>query len=161
MTKMLQVVICFSLIVQLSGCGTLLHPERRGQNSGRLDAGIVALDGIGLLFFLVPGLIAFAVDFTTGAIYLPGTGSRLSDQKNLKVARFDPKNASIASIEEILREETGHSVKLFQEDTRVTRLESLSEMKMQFADVLPIKSNNPHRAEYAINDSGGTWKKAE
>jgi hypothetical protein len=29
------------------------------------------LDGLGLLLFFVPGVVAFAVDFYTGAIYLP------------------------------------------------------------------------------------------
>ena len=54
------------------GCGTLLHGERRGQlHSNQLDWGIVALDGLGLLLFFVPGVVAFAVDFATGAIYLP------------------------------------------------------------------------------------------
>ena len=57
--------------VFLASCGTVLYPERRGQPAGRLDVGVVALDGIGLLLFLVPGVIAFAVDFATGAIYLP------------------------------------------------------------------------------------------
>src|SRR5262249_7729458 len=55
----------------LASCGTLLYPERRGQPVGRLDVGVVALDGVGLLLFLVPGVIAFLVDFATGAIYLP------------------------------------------------------------------------------------------
>jgi hypothetical protein len=56
----------------LVGCGTLLHPERRGQPpGGRLDWGIVVLNALGLLFFFIPGIIAFAVDFSTGAIYLP------------------------------------------------------------------------------------------
>ncbi len=27
-----------------------------------------------LLFFLIPGIIAYAVDFSTGCIYLPGWG---------------------------------------------------------------------------------------
>jgi hypothetical protein len=31
----------------------------------------VVLNAIGLLFFFIPGIIAFAVDFSTGAIYLP------------------------------------------------------------------------------------------
>jgi hypothetical protein len=57
--------------LSLAGCGTILYPERRGQPAGHLDWGVVALDAIGLLFFLVPGVIAFAVDFATGAIYLP------------------------------------------------------------------------------------------
>ncbi len=54
-----------------AGCGMLLYPERRGQPSGRLDWGIVLLDALGLLLFFVPGVIAFAVDFATGTIYLP------------------------------------------------------------------------------------------
>lgn len=59
-----------SLAVQ-SACGTILYPERRGQSKGDLDIGVVLLDGIGRLFFLIPGIIAYAVDFSTGAIYLP------------------------------------------------------------------------------------------
>src|SRR5262245_1704793 len=39
--------------VFLASCGTVLYPERRGQPAGRLDVGVVALDGIGLLLFLV------------------------------------------------------------------------------------------------------------
>src|SRR5687767_14272089 len=55
-----------------AGCGTILHTERCGQPHSRdLDWKIVALDGLGLLLFFVPGVIAFAVDFYTGAIYLP------------------------------------------------------------------------------------------
>ena len=53
------------------GCGTLLYPERRGQRGGRIDWKVVALDGAGLLLFFIPGVIAFAVDIMTGAIYLP------------------------------------------------------------------------------------------
>jgi hypothetical protein len=58
-------------VATVTGCGTVLHPERRGQPPGRLDWGIVVLDALGLVFFLIPGIIAFAVDFSTGAIYLP------------------------------------------------------------------------------------------
>ncbi|MEN6497793.1 MAG: hypothetical protein ABFD16_26135 [Thermoguttaceae bacterium] len=54
-----------------AGCGLLLYPERRGQRGGRLDWGVVLLDGLGLLLFFIPGIIAFVVDFSTGTIYLP------------------------------------------------------------------------------------------
>src|SRR5687767_12449428 len=55
-----------------AGCGTILHTERCGQPHSRdLDWTIVALDGLGLLLFFVPGVVAFVVDFCTGAIYLP------------------------------------------------------------------------------------------
>lgn len=67
------------LAASLTGCGTLLYPERKGQGSGRLDPSIVMLDGIGLLLFLVPGIIAFAVDFGNDTIYLPGSRADASD----------------------------------------------------------------------------------
>ncbi|GAA0793151.1 hypothetical protein [Marinobacterium sediminicola] len=70
-TRTLSVAI-LSLSLVLSGCGTIMHPERKGQVSGRIDPGVAVLDGIGLLFFFVPGVIAFAVDFSNGTIYLPG-----------------------------------------------------------------------------------------
>lgn len=64
-------LLAAALLIQLSGCGTLFYPERRGQLKGQIDPAIAAMDAIGILFFVIPGLIAFAVDFATGAIYLP------------------------------------------------------------------------------------------
>jgi hypothetical protein len=61
-------------VCTLTGCGTLLHGERRGQrHSGRIDWKVAGLNGLGLVFFFVPGVIAFVVDFYTGAIYLPAS----------------------------------------------------------------------------------------
>ncbi len=61
-----------AVICGTSGCGTLLHSERCGQPHSRdLDWKIVALDALGLVLFFVPGVVAFVVDFYTGAIYLP------------------------------------------------------------------------------------------
>jgi len=49
-----------------------MHSERcGGPHRGRIDWKVAALDGLGLIFFFVPGVIAFVVDFSTGAIYLP------------------------------------------------------------------------------------------
>ena len=40
------------------------------------------LDAVGLLFFFVPGVIAFAVDFSNGTIYLPdGYTQNLTDEE--------------------------------------------------------------------------------
>jgi hypothetical protein len=56
----------------VTGCGTFLHSERCGRpHSNRIDWKIAALDGLGLLLFFVPGVVAFVVDFSTGTIYLP------------------------------------------------------------------------------------------
>lgn len=60
----------------LSACGTIMYPERKGQIDGKIDPTVAILNGIGLLLFLVPGVIAFAVDFSNGTIYLPGTQTR-------------------------------------------------------------------------------------
>ncbi len=65
-------VLILSLTAQITACGTLFYPDRRGQLEGRIDPAVAAMDAIGILFFVIPGLIAFAVDFATGAIYLPG-----------------------------------------------------------------------------------------
>lgn len=70
-TRVSCAVLSAALLSQLSACGTLFYPERRGQIDGRIDPAIVAFDAIGLLFYIIPGLIAFGVDFATGAIYLP------------------------------------------------------------------------------------------
>ncbi len=60
-----------TLVTQLAACGTIFYPERRGQMTGEIDPGVAVLNGIGLLLYVVPGVVAFAVDFATGAIYLP------------------------------------------------------------------------------------------
>lgn len=61
------------LCLSATGCGTILYPERKGRTGGRIDPGVVLLNGIGLIFFVIPGIVAFAVDFSTGAIYMtPG-----------------------------------------------------------------------------------------
>lgn len=67
----LRAVVAGGLTSSVVGCGTILYPERRGQPATRVDWAVVAMDGLLLLLFLVPGIIAFVVDFTTGAIYLP------------------------------------------------------------------------------------------
>ncbi len=79
-SKMLHVLVAAILVVQLLGCGTILYPERRGQPAGRYDTDVVILDAIGLLFFIVPGVVAFGVDFSTGAIYLPKGGKSKSSE---------------------------------------------------------------------------------
>jgi hypothetical protein len=89
--------------ISATGCGTILYPERRGQRAGRLDWGVVLLDGIGLILFFVPGVIAFAVDFASGAIYLPAepqvqlsSAERSQGFKSLQVQTHPLSRAEIA-----------------------------------------------------------------
>ena len=147
-----QKSVIMLLVFQLIGCGTIFYPERRGQRAGHLDVGVVLLDGVGLLFFLIPGIIAFAVDFNNGTIYLPGGNLRAS----LKEIRFDPKHTTLAKIERIIKDETGRSVHLTQSNMNVHRMGSKEEMQLSFAQALPgIQSNQlayAHTSKETSND---------
>src|SRR3989338_496169 len=73
--------LAFALLTQLSACGTLFFPDRRGQIEGRIDPVVAGLNAIGILFYVIPGLIAFGIAFATGAIYLPeGEGYSVAPQ---------------------------------------------------------------------------------
>lgn len=136
--KTFYVLICAALVFQLVGCGTIMYPERKGQKTGKIDAGIAVLDGIGLFFFLIPGVIAYAVDFNNGTIYLPGTSrSSLEIKKNIREVKFNPKNSSMASIEIIVKKETGYDVKQYQGNMTVYQLKSSEDMLVHFAQALP------------------------
>jgi copper chaperone CopZ len=138
----LYVLVCVVLIVQLAGCGTIMYPERKGQRGGRIDPGIAVLDGLCLLLFIIPGVIAYAVDFGNGTIYLPNTARGSLDLKNTKQVKFDPKHYTNETIEKIIKEETGYTVKLNQDNMKISRLKSLDEMMTRFAEVLPGIKNN-------------------
>lgn len=137
----MHVFICVVLTIQLAGCGTLMYPERRGQRGGRIDAGVAVLDAIGLLFFIIPGVIAFAVDFGNGTIYLPGTSRSSLDIKDMKQVKFDPKHSNAASIEKIIKKETGYKIKLNQSNVEISKLKSIDDMMAHFAEVLPELQN--------------------
>lgn len=114
----------------LVGCGTILYPERRGQDAGPLDWKIVGLDAIGLLFFFVPGVIAFAVDFGTGAIYLPAdqcadTTERVGDE--LAIVRLASEELTPRGIETAVAQQTGQKVALKPGRFRTSPLKRLAE----------------------------------
>jgi hypothetical protein len=135
--KTFCVLICAVLVFQLVGCGTIMYPERKGQKSGQIDVGIAVLDGIGLLFFLIPGIIAYAVDFNNGTIYLPGTSRSSLEINNFKEVKFDPKNSSMADIEKIIKNETGYDVNLYDSRMQIVKLRSSEDMLAHFERALP------------------------
>lgn len=71
-TRVIGSALIVTLLAQLTACGTILYPERRGQIGGKIDPVVAAMDAIGILFYVIPGLIAFGIDFATGAIYYSG-----------------------------------------------------------------------------------------
>ena len=127
MMKRLCLLLGAAIVVQSLGCGTILYPERRGQRGGRVDAGVAILDGIGLLFFIIPGVIAFAVDFGNGTIYLPSGGRGMSK------FRIDPKGDERAAVEAVVRLETGYPLNLDQENLESVALKSVDELPERFA----------------------------
>ncbi|CAM5344774.1 Polyribonucleotide nucleotidyltransferase OS=Stutzerimonas stutzeri OX=316 GN=CXK95_05215 PE=4 SV=1 [Stutzerimonas stutzeri] len=104
-------LLAASLLTQLAACGTLFYPDRRGQIEGRIDPAITALNAIGLLFYVIPGLIAFGIDFATGAIYLPeGQYSVAPDKLQDAIGadgQIDP-----TRLKAILEQELGRSLPL-------------------------------------------------
>jgi len=144
--KLVALAVCALLVLQLAACGTLIYPERRGQRSGEIDPVIAVLDGIGLLFFIVPGLVAFAIDFSTGAIYLPGgqkakdklermkrkLDGRLEQRDGYLVLRLEPEQLNAETLEEVLREVAGDAA-LRRADVEVRVLGGTEELAAEWS----------------------------
>jgi len=105
-------------LTMLSGCGTVFYPERKGQPSGRIDPAVAIADGVGLLFYIIPGVIAYAIDFSNGTIYLPSRDTAQVDTLHFE-DELDAK-----TLESMLAERTGESVRLDDELVRVERVAS-------------------------------------
>ena len=105
-------VVVATLLTQLTACGSIFFPDRRGQIDGKIDPVVVVLDGIGLLFYVIPGLIAFGVDFATGAIYLPpGKTAQIAPEKLQEAIGADGK-VDDSKLQAILESELGRSFPL-------------------------------------------------
>lgn len=104
-------LLAVSLLTQLAACGTLFYPDRRGQIEGRIDPAIAALNAIGLLFYVIPGLIAFGIDFATGAIYLPEGQYSVAPNK-LQDALGADGQVDPTRLKAILEQEIGRSLPL-------------------------------------------------
>jgi hypothetical protein len=64
-----SLVLLFSLLFfTIASCGTIIK-DGKGGSSNELDIKVVVLDSLGLLLFIVPGVIAFALDFNNRTIY--------------------------------------------------------------------------------------------
>lgn len=128
--RWLRLFVLVAFVAQTLGCGTIFWPERKGQPAGRLDPKVVALDAVGLLFFFIPGVIAFAVDFNNGTIYLPPEHQASSEQPTDEWTKVATSSASPDSseIEKIVQQKTGKTIRLLPGRYRVTRLQSPEEL---------------------------------
>lgn len=152
----LRNTIAGAMMFSVVGCGTLFYPERQGQTTGKIDPTVLILDGIGLFFFIIPGLVAFAVDFGTGTIYLPpettdspsdvkysvtndGSGGDNLTAGNLTIERMGD-NLDIDSINRIIARKTAVSNVLANDELLIQRIqpEQLSRMLGQMPG-MPIE----------------------
>jgi hypothetical protein len=119
------------LAIYLASCGTIIHPERRGQPAGTLDPAIVVLDAVGLLLFFIPGIIAFAVDFSNGTIYLPSESAVLvpvpAGSQSFKTIHVEPAQLTPQKLEEVVGEQTGQPVRLEAGAYRATQISNIDE----------------------------------
>ena len=119
----------------IASCGTIIHPERVGQTQrGRLDPSIVLLDGLGLLCFFIPGVVAFVVDFATGAIYLPAGQADSGEPKQWRVVKVPKDELTPERIEAVVSREVGRPVRLEDDGVRVERLRSIDEASLDSPD---------------------------
>jgi hypothetical protein len=125
------ILLLTSMFTSLVGCGTLLHPEQKGQTGGRIDSGIVIQDGIGLLFFFIPGAIAFAVDFSYGTIYLPGGRSASLNDEQLKQLSAG-ESIDLTVLESIIKQDVGHDLTFGFQNIQITQLSSTEQLPKAF-----------------------------
>ena len=119
-TKIMSIIVCTVFFLQVVGCGTIIYPERKGQTKGKIDTSIAILDGLGLLLFIIPGVIAFAVDFNNGTIYLPpGKSSKNlnEDEKgSLAVVKILSNKLDLYAVAQVIKEHTGQIIEFDSPD---------------------------------------------
>lgn len=81
------------------------------------------MDGLGLLLFIVPGVIAYAVDFSNNTIYLPGSHAD-ADQASIDRVHYDGA-LNAGSLASMIETRTGRDVGL--EPLVVERVASLDQ----------------------------------
>jgi hypothetical protein len=112
--RVVRTLVIAGLIFQLLACGYIMYPERRGQKPvGRVDPAIAVLDALGLLVFIVPGVIAFAVDITNGTLYFPAGQKHSSvstETDRITKIQVNPNELSETFIREMVEKQTGLSL---------------------------------------------------
>ena len=119
------------VVAQLTACGTIFYPERKGTRSGTIDPMVAVADGLGLLLFIVPGVIAFAVDFNNGTIYQPGGKKIKLTREELKHVTHDGK-VDKAALGEVMTQKLSKPVDLHGSDVQITKLNSPDALNRYF-----------------------------
>ena len=137
--KIFHIVVSVVLVIQLSACGYFMYPERRGQKPiGRIDPAIAVLDALGLLLFIVPGVIAFAVDITNGTLYFP-SGRRhpslSTETEHMTVIRVNPAGLNEKAIQEVIQKHTGASMRSDLRDVEIYALDRSENIEAKLIEI--------------------------
>jgi hypothetical protein len=100
---------------------------------------VVALDAVGLLLFFIPGVIAFAVDFSNGTIYLPPDDrsfASLPGSETWHTVQVNPAELTPEKLEAVVREETGEPVCLEPGHYRAARISHIGALTTRALDRL-------------------------
>lgn len=110
------------------------------------------LDGLALLVFIVPGVIGFAVDFGTGAIYLPErygpypppyfppNAPPAGAPAGMTRIDTDPATLNRSKIEWIVRERTGKSLDLAAPNVSVRPVSNLEQANSALSSSPPVNN---------------------
>ena len=112
--KGVTIVLLVCLLSMFSSCAFFLYPERRGHTSGHVDAPCLILDCVLLVFWVVPGVIALAVDFASGAIYVSNTSRQPESRQWARIDCDTPLIADRSFLEQVVKDQTGQTVDLSQ-----------------------------------------------
>ncbi len=117
-------ILLISTILFTASCGTILYPERKGQAAGKIDPAVAILNGVGTLLFFIPGIIAFAVDFNNGAIYLPGADKKVKKVKR-KFSSVD-EEYNKKSIQQVVASELALAKTMNLDSMKIRKIDNVS-----------------------------------
>lgn len=135
--KMVMVMVLISaFLVQISACGYIFYPERRNQPAGgNIDPTVAILDGLGLLLFIIPGVVAFIVDFSTHTIYFPpGEKSSLQgiEKEKMTAVPVPADQLNQQGIESIVSKHTGKRIDLDSAQVKVFVLDDFNQLAQKY-----------------------------
>jgi hypothetical protein len=131
LTKAVAMSMATVMVLQLTACGTIFYPERKGTKSGTIDPIVAVADAIGLLFYFIPGVIAFAVDFSNGTIYKSGKRHSSLTPEELKSVSVDGKvDKQVLSM--LISKKLGQTIDLNAEGVQTKRFTSQESMLFYF-----------------------------
>jgi hypothetical protein len=152
-SRLMVVLVVASLIAGSMSCGYILHPERKGTKSGKIDVPILLMDCAWLVLgFGVVGVVALVVDFYTGCIY--ESSATVEAQPGQKVAfRLTDPSPAKARLEVTLADKEGRPIAyLLGRD--VAAGESVGEVTLSLPDDLAL---GEYRLTVAVNGAPSTY----